>query len=391
MALDLRIERRGVVALAAGGTGGHLFPAQALGEELVKRGFLLHLMSDKRARAYGDRFPSVRMHEISSATLTPSRPWRLPMQLKRLYDGYRLSRSILRSIRPAAVVGFGGYPSVPPLFAASRLGIPTAIHEQNAVMGRANRALAGWADLIASSFPEILNLSPRLKHKLVATGNPVREGVLEAAARPYEPPTPEGEFRLLVFGGSQGARFFSEVMPDALRELAVPVRRGLRLVQQCRPEDLDGMRRACDELGVEADLRPFFPDLPRRMADAHLVVCRSGATSIAELAVIGRPAILVPLPHALDNDQLRNAESYGRAGAGWLMRQGDFGPGELAAMLTRLRYQEGELAAAAAAARSCGRPDAAMLLADEIERLMTDRAGAPAPARTSSPRERTAP
>ncbi len=369
MALDLRIERRGLVVLAAGGTGGHLFPAQALGEELVKRGFLVHLMSDERAKTYGGRFPAAEIHEIPSATLTVRKPWRLPMQVKRVAEGYRLARYLLQVLRPRAVVGFGGYPSLPPVYAAQRLGIPTCIHEQNAVMGRANRALAKRADMIASSFPEITNLNPALKDKLVMTGNPVRDGVLRAAARPYETPLPGGEFRLLVFGGSQGAQFFSRFMPEALKELAVPVRRGLKLVQQCRPEDLDGMRRACEALGLEAELQPFFSDLPERMADAHLVICRAGATSVAELSVIGRPAILVPLPHSIDNDQLRNAEAFARSGAGWLMRQGEFSPSDLAAVLTRLRYHEIELADAAASARARGAPDAAGRLADQVEGL----------------------
>jgi len=370
VALDLRIDRRGVVVLAAGGTGGHLFPAQALAEELVARGLLVHLMSDERAKSYGGRFPALQVHEIPSATLNPRRPWRLPGQAMRLIEGYRKSRRILEALKPRAVVGFGGYPSIPPLFAANRLGLPTCIHEQNAIMGRANRALAQRSRLIASSFPEIANLDPKLKSKVVVTGNPVRERVLEAAERPYEPPTDSGEFRLLVFGGSQGAQFFSDLMPDVLKELAAPVRRSLKLVQQCRPEDLERVRDAFDRLGLDAELQPFFSDLPERIARAHLVVCRSGATSIAELSVIGRPAILVPLPHAIDNDQLRNAEAFARSGAGWLMRQGEFGPGELAAVLTRLRYRSEELAAAAAAARAQGVPDAAARLADEVELLM---------------------
>lgn len=390
MVLDLRIERRGLVVLAAGGTGGHLFPAQALGEELVKRGFLVHLMSDERAKTYGGRFPAAEIHEIPSATFTVRKPWRLPMQVKRLAEGYRLAHHLLQVLKPRSVVGFGGYPSLPPVYAAQRLGIPTCVHEQNAVMGRANRALAKRADLIASSFAEIANLAPTLAGKLVMTGNPVRECVLRAAARPYEPPSSNGEFRLLVFGGSQGAQFFSHFMPEALRELAAPVRRGLRLVQQCRPEDLDGMRRACESLGLQAELQPFFSDLPERMADSHLVICRSGATSVAELSVIGRPAILVPLPHSIDNDQLRNAEAFARSGAGWLMRQGDFSPVDLAAVLTRLRYRESELADVAASARARGVPDAAGRLADRVEGLMQTRTGEASASFAPRTNERTA-
>ena len=370
MALDMRIARRGTVVLAAGGTGGHLFPAQALGEELVKRGYVVHLMSDERARSMGNRFPAAQIHEVPSATLTLRRPWKLPGQALKLLKGIRSAQALLSEIAPRAVVGFGGYPSVPPLVAAARLKLPVCLHEQNAVMGRANRLLARKATLIASSFPEITNLVPALKPKVAMTGNPVRENVLQAADRPYEAPTADGEFRLLVFGGSQGAQFFSRLMPDVLKEMASPVLRSLVLVQQCRPEDLDGMRRACDALGIRAELQPFFSDLPQRIADAHLVVCRSGATSVAELSVIGRPAILVPLPHSIDNDQLRNAEAFSRAGAGWLMRQDEFGPSDLAAVLTRLRYNRSELARAAAAARARAVPDAASRLADRLEGIM---------------------
>ncbi|MGE0212070.1 MAG: undecaprenyldiphospho-muramoylpentapeptide beta-N-acetylglucosaminyltransferase [Parvibaculaceae bacterium] len=370
MALDLRMARRGTVVLAAGGTGGHLFPAQALGEELVKRGYVVHLMSDERARAMGNRFPAAQMHEVPSATLTLRRPWKLPGQALRLMKGLKAAQALLAQIAPSAIVGFGGYPSVPPLLAAARMKLPICLHEQNAVMGRANRLLARRATLIASSFPEIANLAPALKARVAMTGNPVREDVLRAADRPYEAPATDGEFRLLVFGGSQGAQFFSRLMPDVLKEMTSPVRRSLVLVQQCRPEDLDGMRRACDALGVRAELQPFFSDLPRRIAESHLVVCRSGATSVAELSVIGRPAILVPLPHSIDNDQLRNAEAFARAGAGWLMRQEEFGPSDLAAVVTRLRYNRSELGRAAAAARARAVPDAAVRLCDRLEVIM---------------------
>jgi UDP-N-acetylglucosamine--N-acetylmuramyl-(pentapeptide) pyrophosphoryl-undecaprenol N-acetylglucosamine transferase len=362
-----------LILLSAGGTGGHLFPAQALAEELVRRGHVVHLMSDHRVTQYGGRFPATQVHEIASATLTPRRPWKLPAQLRQLWLGYRKAQAVLRELKPEAVVGFGGYPSVPPLLAASSLGLPMVLHEQNAVMGRANRFLASRAHLIASSFPDIANLDRRHRAKMVVTGNPVRQDVLDAAARAYTPPDPEAHFRLVVFGGSQGARFFSELMPGVIEEMPKAVRRRLAIVQQCRPEDLDGVRRAYGRLEVEAELQPFFADMPQRIADSHLVICRSGASSIAELAVIGRPAVLVPLPHSLDNDQLRNAQAFAAAGAGWVWRQGEFGPDELGAFLTRLRFEKEELATAAAAARSQGGPDAAERLADAVEGLIGNR------------------
>jgi UDP-N-acetylglucosamine--N-acetylmuramyl-(pentapeptide) pyrophosphoryl-undecaprenol N-acetylglucosamine transferase len=360
-------DRRGVIVLAAGGTAGHLFPAQALAEVLVQRGYLIHLMSDERVSQFASRFPALQVHEIPSASLTPRRPWQLAGQLARLWRGYGTARSILVHIKPRAVVGFGGYPSVPPLLAAARLKLPVAMHEQNAIMGRANRHLAGRARLIASSFPEISNLAGRHAGRVVVTGNPVRQTVLDVADRPYAAPGADEVLRLVVFGGSQGARMFSELMPAVVAELSGEVRRKLEIVQQCRPEDLDAVRGAYRELDVEAELQPFFADMPQRIARSHLVICRSGASSVAELSVIGRPAVLVPLPSSLDNDQLRNAEAFAAAGAGWVMREGEFSAADLAAFLTRIKFADGELAKAAAAARTVGRPDAADRLADAIE------------------------
>ena len=370
MDFELHGQHRGLIALAAGGTGGHLFPAQALAEELVRRGFIVMLFTDARGRKYGDRFPAVDIVEVTSSTLTFRKPWKLPFQIVRLLKGVSEARLRLGRNRPAAIIGFGGYPSFPPLLAASRMGIPSAVHEQNAVMGRANRAVAKGVDVIASSFPEIVNLSPALKRKVVFTGNPVRKAVLDMASAPYAPPGESGTFELLVFGGSQGARFFSELMPKVLRELPVALRGSLHVTQQCRPEDIEAVRQAYAELGINATLETFFGDMPQRMAQAHLVISRAGASTVAELAVIGRPAILVPLPHALDNDQLMNARAFSRAGAGWVFKQDAIRPDQLAMFITKLRYEPETLRAAHEAARHFARPDAAQRLADVMERLV---------------------
>jgi UDP-N-acetylglucosamine--N-acetylmuramyl-(pentapeptide) pyrophosphoryl-undecaprenol N-acetylglucosamine transferase len=367
-----QVRGENVIVLAAGGTGGHLFPAQALAEVLVQRGYAIHLMSDERVSQYASRFPALEVHKIAASSLTPGRPMRLPGQALRLWRGYRQAHAILSRIKPKAVVGFGGYPSVPPFIAAARLDIPAALHEQNAVMGRANRFLAGRARLIASSFPDIANLAERHRGKIAVTGNPVRRQVLDVADAAYAAPAADEVLRLVVFGGSQGARMFSEIMPAAVAELSGAVRRKLEIVQQCRPEDLERVRAAYDELGVAAELQPFFADMPQRIAHAHLVICRSGASSVAELAVIGRPGVLVPLPSAIDNDQLRNAEAFAANGAGWVMREGAFTASDLAAFLTRIKFADGELAKAAAAARDLGRPDAAERLADEIEAMINE-------------------
>jgi UDP-N-acetylglucosamine--N-acetylmuramyl-(pentapeptide) pyrophosphoryl-undecaprenol N-acetylglucosamine transferase len=366
-------EREHTIVLAAGGTGGHLFPAQALAEELAGRGYAIHLVTDSRVRDYGSEFPAARVYDVPSATISLRQPWKLPGQAWRLWQGYGISRTILLQLRPRVVVGFGGYPSYPPIAAAARLRLPIVIHESNAVLGRANRALARRATIIASSFPAMASLPPGFAAKVECTGNPVRSQVLKHAGSPYDSPTSEKTFRLLVFGGSQGARFFSELMPPAVAELAGPMRKRLKITQQCRPEDLDAVKSKYDDLGIDHEVAPFFADLPKRMAAAHLVICRSGASTVAELATIGRPAIMVPLPHAVDNDQLRNAECFTSAGGGWLMPQQDLTPERLAAVLTQLRYHETELADAAKAALDLGRPDAAGRLADVVERLASAR------------------
>jgi UDP-N-acetylglucosamine--N-acetylmuramyl-(pentapeptide) pyrophosphoryl-undecaprenol N-acetylglucosamine transferase len=369
MALLWPLTKQRLVVLAAGGTGGHLFPAQALAESLVRRGYVIHLMTDERVHDFGRGFPALEIHQIPSATLSLGRPHLLPMRLYRLWKGVKAASAVLAHLRPAALAGFGGYPSFPPVLAAARLKIPCCVHEQNAVMGRANRVLAGRVDAVASSFPTIANLPSHAEEKLRFTGNPVRDIVLRQQSADYEAPTVNGPFRLLVFGGSQGARFFAEFMPPVLSALPKAVIKTLKVTQQCRPEDLEAVKTAYGPLGIEAELAPFFQDMPRRLAEAHLVICRSGASTIAELGVIGRPAVLVPLPNSIDNDQLRNAESFAASGAGWVKPQPDLKADDFAAFLTQLRYDEAGLANAAEAAKARGRPDAAERLADLVEEL----------------------
>jgi UDP-N-acetylglucosamine--N-acetylmuramyl-(pentapeptide) pyrophosphoryl-undecaprenol N-acetylglucosamine transferase len=360
------MQGRGIFVLAAGGTGGHLFPAQALAEALIRRGHGIHLMTDERVRDYGKSFPAEQTHIVPSATLSLSKPWLVPGRALRLYDGYRTARGILQRLRPRAVIGFGGYPSLPPIAAAARLGLATCIHDQNAVMGRANRVLARWADSVASSFPDLIGLPPEARGKLVFTGNPVRGIVLEVKAAPYPA---FDRFNLLVVGGSQGAQFFGDFMPRVFEAMTAAERQGIVLTQQVRPENMAEVHGAYERMGIVCELSPFFMDMPRRIAGAHLVVCRSGASTIAELGVIGRPAVMVPLPHALDNDQLRNAESFAKAGAGWVHPQAGLEPRAFAQFLTSLRSQQRALQQAAAAALGHGKPDAAERLADLAERI----------------------
>ncbi|MBI1384283.1 MAG: undecaprenyldiphospho-muramoylpentapeptide beta-N-acetylglucosaminyltransferase [Rhizobiales bacterium] len=363
------------VVLAAGGTGGHLFPAFALAEELGRRGVAVDLVTDHRAQRYGGDFPARSVHEIPSATLAGRSPGAMFKTAIALSRGIASAHRLLGQLQPAAVMGFGGYPTFPPLVAARLRGIPTAIHEANAVMGRANRMLAGRVTAIATSFTTTGHVEGDLLAKTRVTGNPVRDLVVAASGRPYQEPRPDGPLRLAVFGGSQGARYFSEAVPPALALLPDALRQRLLVVQQAREEDVGAVEEAYARAGIRCELATFFSDLPARLADAHLVIARSGASTVAELAVLGRPAILVPLPHALDNDQLLNATRLAEAGGAWCIEQSALDSNRLARELEGLLSAPVRLAEAAARARAVGRPAAVSALADLVVELGAARAG----------------
>jgi UDP-N-acetylglucosamine--N-acetylmuramyl-(pentapeptide) pyrophosphoryl-undecaprenol N-acetylglucosamine transferase len=352
------------ILLAAGGTGGHLFPAAALAAELKRRGFTVELATDTRAEKFGSEFPARAVHRIPSATLKGRSPVAMAGTFTRLGTGFLGALNLLRGIRPRAVIGFGGYPTLPPIIAAHALGIPTAIHEQNAVMGRANRLLARFASRIAVSFLPTKLVPGGAQGKLRLTGTPVRDAVLAYRDVPYAPPTESGCLLLLVFGGSQGAHFFAEVVPQAIARLPEGIKSRLTLVQQAREEDLETLREAYRDLDQPAHLAPFFRDLPERIGNTHLVIARAGASTVAELMTIGRPALLVPLPHSLDNDQLENATRLEQGGGGWCVRQDDLNPERLAQELERLFRAPALLADAAAKARALAQVDAVSRLAD---------------------------
>jgi UDP-N-acetylglucosamine--N-acetylmuramyl-(pentapeptide) pyrophosphoryl-undecaprenol N-acetylglucosamine transferase len=353
-----------LILLCAGGTGGHLFPAEALAVVLARRGLTVDLATDHRAAHF--KFPARNVHLIPSATLRGRDPLNVVKTAALLTFGTWKAGRLLKRVRPAAVVGFGGYPTVPPMMAATMRNIPTVLHEQNGVMGRANRLLAARVTAIATGFPMLKNADAAVQGKITFTGNPVRPAVLAAAATPYDPPQPGGALKLLVFGGSQGARVMSEIVPPAVERLDATLRARLVVVQQARAEDLDAVRATYARLGVKAECEPFFADLPARMAAAHLIISRSGASTVAELSAIGRPAILVPLPHALDQDQLANAGVLESAGGAITVVQRDFTPERLAADLTQLAAAPERLAAMAAASKSAGTLEAAERLADLV-------------------------
>ncbi|MBZ9675871.1 undecaprenyldiphospho-muramoylpentapeptide beta-N-acetylglucosaminyltransferase [Mesorhizobium sp. ES1-1] len=361
---------KGVILLAAGGTGGHLFPAEALAHELKARGWSVHLATDDRAERYAGKFPGDGIHAIASGTFGSRQPLAVARTFWALWRGFRQSSALISRLKPSAVVGFGGYPTLPPLFAATRRRVPTLIHEQNAVMGRANKALAPRVTAIAGGF---LKASGPFSTKIVETGNPVRQAVLDVAGTPFATPEPGGPLRLLVFGGSQGARYFSDTVPEAVAAMPAAMRSRLRIVQQARGEDQARVSERHRALGIEAEVAPFFSDLPARMAAAHLVVSRSGASTVLELSVIGRPSILVPLPHALDDDQGHNAQILVDAGGAVMRRQPGLDPAALAAEILALLSDHNRLAAMAQAAKSVRKHDAARLLADLAEAIASKK------------------
>ncbi|WP_367718573.1 undecaprenyldiphospho-muramoylpentapeptide beta-N-acetylglucosaminyltransferase [Nitratireductor sp. GISD-1A_MAKvit] len=357
---------KGTVLLAAGGTGGHLFPAEALSHALRVRGWQVHLATDRRAARFASAFSETDTHIVESATFGSKNPIALLKSAWTIWRGVKQASVLLQRLKPAAVVGFGGYPTLPPLYAASRRGIPALLHEQNAVMGRANRALAGRVQAIAGGF---LPDEGPLADKIVATGNPVRPAVVEAAGQPYRKAGAREPFRLLVFGGSQGAQFFSEALPQAIAGLSDELRGRLVVTQQARPEDEAKVRAAYAALGVEAEIATFFTDMARRIAESHLVISRSGASTVSEIAAIGRPAFLVPYPHALDHDQAANAAALERAGGAELHAQSTLSVERLVELIEGAMCDPERLAGMAEAARGVGRPDAAELLADLVEAI----------------------
>lgn len=358
---------KGVIVLAAGGTGGHLFPAEALAHELTQDGYDVHLVTDARAQRFVSGFDESHVHVVRSATIAGKNPIALAKTFYSLWQGNLDCRRLFRRLQPKLIVGFGGYPTLPPLYAATRMGIPTLIHEQNAVMGRANKGLASRVTAIAGGF--LPADSGAHAGKTVITGNPVRPSVLAHTGGSYQPSVAPERFNLLVFGGSQGAQYFSTVVPAAVALLSENDRARLDVTQQARPEDESICRKSYEKMGVNAQVAPFFGNLPELMANAHFVLSRSGASTVSEIAAIGRPSILVPFPFALDHDQAANAEALAKAGGGEVIRQSELKPERLAQILSAALNEPQRLSDVAARAKSVGRPDATRLLADLSEAI----------------------
>jgi UDP-N-acetylglucosamine--N-acetylmuramyl-(pentapeptide) pyrophosphoryl-undecaprenol N-acetylglucosamine transferase len=363
------MEQKPLILLAAGGTGGHLFPAEALGVELMKRGFRVRLVTDARALRYSGLFSRDTIDVVPSETVRSRNPLSLARTGLMLAAGMAVAVHLLRRLKPAAVVGFGGYPTLPPLIAARLLGIPGIIHDANAVLGRANRFLSSRVSAIATSLPGVLDRDPGLASKTTTVGTPMRPAILAASAVKYAAPEPGGPFRLLVTGGSQGARVMADIVPPAIEKLEPSLWSRLVLTQQVREEDMARVRAVYDRLKINVELAPFFTDLPARLAANHLVVSRSGAGTVAELAAIGRPSILVPLPGAIDQDQFANAGVLSDAGGALRIVQSEFTPDRLATEISALATDPAKLAGMAEAARKAGRLDAAERLADLVMKV----------------------
>jgi UDP-N-acetylglucosamine--N-acetylmuramyl-(pentapeptide) pyrophosphoryl-undecaprenol N-acetylglucosamine transferase len=354
--------------LAAGGTGGHLTPAFALAHELEQRGHHVALITDARGEAIPGKPEFLPAHVLPAGRFGKN-PLHWPAALGAVMEGRSMARRLYESFEPSAVVGFGGYPALPALLAARSAGVPTVIHEQNAVLGRVNRLLAGRVDAIATAYPEVDRLPAKHADKVELVGNPVRPEVLALREEPFPAFAEDGLLRVLVTGGSQGARVLSEVVPDGLAMLAPALRSRLQVTQQCRPEDIDAVRERYASHGIPAELGTYFEDMQARLADAHLFIGRAGASTIAELTAVGRPAILVPLPIATDDHQAANVREIVKAGGARAIRQHNFTAKELAKQINALAQRPETLATAAHAAWNCGRPNAARDLADLVERF----------------------
>jgi UDP-N-acetylglucosamine--N-acetylmuramyl-(pentapeptide) pyrophosphoryl-undecaprenol N-acetylglucosamine transferase len=356
------------ITLAAGGTGGHMVPAHALSAELKARGHGVMLITDERGSKIPGLFEDVPTHILPAGRLGGG-PIGIVKAVRSVLRGRRQAKALFRDFAPDAVVGFGGYPAFPALLAASSMKIPTILHEQNAVLGRVNRWLASDAAAIATAYPEVDRLKPAYRGKVELVGNPVRESVARLGTMPFPEFDDTAPLKILVTGGSQGATVLGKVVPDALGLLPPKLRHRLQVVQQCRTDDIEAVRARYAALNIPAELLTYIEDMPDRLGEAHLVIARAGASTIAELTAAGRPAILVPLPLATDDHQTANAREMAKAGGGRMIMQDEFTPETLSAQIAAIAGDAQALSNAAERALSVGRPRATSDLADLVERI----------------------
>ena len=356
------------VLLAAGGTGGHMFPAEALAQDLLSRGFNVVLATDERGKKYEPFAGGIQVKVLSSATIKAGLLSKVKSVMS-LGRGYFQAKKLLKSLKPSVVVGFGGYPSLMPVWIAQKQRIPTIIHEANAILGKANVFLAKKADRIAISLPELTGLDESDAVRTVVTGNPVRSDIAALYNQPYPAIEQDGPLKIFVMGGSQGASVFAKILPEAFASLSENYRERLQITQQCRESELADARKIYADAGIKAELQPFFTDVPARLAAAHLFIGRSGAATVAEVATAGRPAIFVPYPHHADQQQKRNADSVADLGGAWVMTENGFTKEALLSRIEAFLQNPETLFRAAENARKAGKPDAARKLGNLVTAL----------------------
>ena len=354
--------------LAAGGTGGHMIPAYAVAKELTARGHHVALVTDERGAKIPGIFEDMQVHVLPAGRMQGG-PIGWLRGGKAILAGRAMAMRLYETFQPTAVVGFGGYPGLPAVLAAQKMGIATALHEQNAVLGRVNRLMARKVDAIATAYPIVERLADKHANKVHLIGNPVRAEVMALRDEEFPALTDESVFRLLVTGGSQGATVLSSVVPNGLALLPVGLRRRLQVTQQCRAEDIEKVRQTYADMEIPADLSTYIEDMAEKLSWAHLVIARAGASTIAELTTAGRPAILIPLPTAMDDHQTANVREMVDAGGARSIPQSQFTPVELAKQMQKMAMEPGALANAAKRARACGRPYAARDMADLLESI----------------------
>jgi len=350
------------ILLAAGGTGGHMFPAQSLAETLKAKDWQVALMTDARGQKHSGRIPADKIIEVKAASISPRKPIQALRGVVKLAKGVRQAKSFIRDWAPDIVVGFGGYPSFPAMRAAQSLGLPTILHEQNAVLGRVNRVFAANANQVVSGFDVLEKVSPKAKVRNL--GNPLRSQITEAVPDGYV--SPGNEINLLCVGGSLGARILSQTIPKAIALLPIELRNRIRVVQQTTESEVEIARAIYAELGVEAECETFFSDIETYLAKAHYIIARAGASSVSEIAVMGKPSLLIPLAIAMDDHQTINAQSLERHGAADILPESEFTPESVANILQSRLNDSNWLSSAAASARALGRPNAARNLAQLV-------------------------
>lgn len=358
-----------LIALAAGGTGGHLYPAITLAQELQQRGYDIVILTDRRGVRFVKDTP-YPYHVIQSAPMQKGL-WGKIKTASSLATGYLQCQALFLRRKPAAMVGFGGYPSFPPVMAAAHRKIPITLHEQNAIFGRAQRLVQRYAQNICLSFSQTRMLESVASEKITVTGLPLRPAILALANHAYQPPQTGERFNILVTGGSQASALFSQIIPQALITLPPDIQKRIHMIQQCRADDVAMVQQLYADHGISAEVLSYIHDMPVQLARAHLMIGRAGASTVTESTLAGLPTLYVPLAASLDGDQAANAAQIVAQGGAWMMAEKDFSPESLGAMLTNIINEPARLTAMAAILKTLGRANATTRLADIVAKTLS--------------------